>query len=168
MKRRLLIAKALSHEPSVLFLDEPTAGVDVELRQGMWETVEYLRQTGVTVIPHHALHRGSRADGRPHRRHQPGRNHPGGKQAQADEKLGQKQLVLQLREPLSQVPAGLAAYSLTLGENGESLVYTYQTQSAQTGIDSLLKDLGEAGIRFTDLHTTQSSLEDIFLDLVNG
>ena len=168
MKRRLLIAKALSHEPSVLFLDEPTAGVDVELRQGMWETVEYLRQTGVTVIltTHYIEEAELMAD-------RIGVINQGEiilveNKHKLMKKLGQKQLVLQLREPLSQVPAGLAAYSLTLGENGESLVYTYQTQSAQTGIDSLLKDLGEAGIRFTDLHTTQSSLEDIFLDLVNG
>ena len=168
MKRRLLIAKALSHEPTVLFLDEPTAGVDVELRQGMWETVEYLRQTGVTVIltTHYIEEAEEMAD-------RIGVINQGEiilveNKKQLMKKLGQKQLVLQLREPLSAIPDSLADYNLSLGENGESLVYTYQTQTAQTGIDSLLQDLGEAGIRFTDLHTTQSSLEDIFLNLVNG
>lgn len=168
MKRRLLIAKALAHEPSVLFLDEPTAGVDVELRQGMWETVDYLRQTGVTVIltTHYIEEAEEMAD-------RIGVINQGEivlveDKQQLMRKLGSKQLTLQLREPLEAVPAALADYDLRLSEDGSALVYTYETQSARTGIDDLLLALGEAGIRFTDLHTSQSSLEDIFLDLVNG
>ena len=168
MKRRLLIAKALAHEPTLLFLDEPTAGVDVELRQGMWETVEYLRQTGVTVIltTHYIEEAEEMADrigvisqgeiilveDKQHLMH----------------KLGRKQLTLQLREPLARIPDRLSDYDLDLGEDGISMVYTYQTQSTGAEIDTLLRELTEAGIRFNDLHTTQSSLEDIFLDLVNN
>jgi ABC-2 type transport system ATP-binding protein len=168
MKRRLLIAKALAHEPSVLFLDEPTAGVDVELRQGMWETVEYLRQSGVTVIltTHYIEEAEEMAD-------RIGVINQGEivlveDKKQLMRKLGTKQLVLQLRESLEAIPAALADYDLGLSEDGSALIYTYETQSARTGIDDLMQALGEAGIRFTDLHTTQSSLEDIFLDLVNG
>lgn len=168
MKRRLLIAKALAHEPSVLFLDEPTAGVDVELRQGMWETVDYLRRTGVTVIltTHYIEEAEEMAD-------RIGVVNQGEivlveDKKQLMRKLGSKQLTLQLREPLEAVPAALADYDLRLSGDGGALIYTYETQSARTGIDDLLQALGEVGIRFTDLHTSQSSLEDIFLDLVNG
>ncbi len=167
MKRRLLIAKALAHEPAILFLDEPTAGVDVELRQGMWETVRYLRESGVTVIltTHYIEEAEEMAD-------RIGVINQGEimlveEKAQLMRKLGRKQMVLQLREPLSRVPDELSGYDLMLSEGGSSLVYTYDRELVRTGIDDLLHDLGQAGIRFTDLYTTQSSLEDIFLDLVN-
>lgn len=167
MKRRLLIAKALAHEPSVLFLDEPTAGVDVELRQGMWETVEYLRGTGVTVIlTTHYIEEAEEMADRIGVINQ-------GEIILVEEKqrlmaqFGKKQLTLDLREPMERIPDQLSGYDLSLGDNGASLVYTYQTRYAQAEIESLLRDLTEAGVRFTDLHTIQSTLEDIFLDLVN-
>ncbi len=168
MKRRLLIAKALAHEPRVLFLDEPTAGVDVELRQGMWETVRYLRDNGVTVIltTHYIEEAEEMADriGVINR----------GEIMLVEEKnllmrkLGQKQLILQLTEPVSTVPAALSGYELSLSEDGSSLTYTYNREADQTRIDRLLHDLTEQGIQFSDLHTTESSLEDIFLNLVNS
>jgi ABC-2 type transport system ATP-binding protein len=166
MKRRVLIAKALAHEPNILFLDEPTAGVDVELRKAMWETVRRLRSSGVTIIltTHYIEEAEEMADriGVINR----------GELILVEEKralmqkLGKKQLTLHLHEKLAALPPALAAYGLELSKNGAELTYTYDTQRERTGITALLRDLGEAGIRFRDLHTTQSSLEDIFVDLV--
>ena len=166
MKRRLLIAKALSHEPQILFLDEPTAGVDVELRKDMWQTVRSLRAAGVTIIltTHYIDEAEEMAD-------RIGVMHNGevilveGK-AELMRKLGQKQLTLHLHRRLDAVPDALAAHRLTLASDGSELIYTYDTQGERTGITALLRDLNQAGIRFRDLHTTQSSLEDIFVDLV--
>jgi ABC-2 type transport system ATP-binding protein len=166
MKRRLLIAKALSHEPRILFLDEPTAGVDVELRQGMWETVRRLRESGVTIIltTHYIEEAEEMAD-------RIGVINRGEiilveDKAELMRKLGRKQMTLQLQERLDAIPAGLAAYSLELSADGLELVYTYDTQAERTGITALLGDLRAAGIRFRDLNTTQSSLEEIFVSLV--
>ncbi|HEX9810007.1 MAG TPA: ABC transporter ATP-binding protein [Alphaproteobacteria bacterium] len=166
MKRRLLIAKALSHEPRILFLDEPTAGVDVELRQGMWETVRRLRESGVTIIltTHYIEEAEEMAD-------RIGVINRGEiilveDKAELMRKLGRKQMTLQLQERLDAIPAGLAAYSLELSADGLDLVYTYDTQAERTGITALLGDLRAAGIRFRDLNTTQSSLEEIFVSLV--
>lgn len=166
MKRRLLIAKALAHEPRVLFLDEPTAGVDVELRQGMWETVRYLRDNGVTVIltTHYIEEAEEMADriGVINR----GEIMLVEEKNRLMRKLGQKQLILQLSEPLTTVPAALSGYDLSLSGDGYVLTYTYNREETQTRIDRLLHDLTEQGIQFNDLHTTESSLEDIFLNLV--
>ncbi len=166
MKRRLLIAKALSHEPRILFLDEPTAGVDVELRRDMWELVRSLRATGVTIIltTHYIDEAEEMAD-------RIGVIHKGEiilveDKAELMRKLGRKQLTLQLQNTLDQIPPGLSAYNLALASNGSELIYTYDEQGDRTGITALLKDLTEANIRFRDLHTTQSSLEDIFVTLV--
>jgi ABC-2 type transport system ATP-binding protein len=166
MKRRVLIAKALSHEPRILFLDEPTAGVDVKLRKDMWGVVRSLRASGVTIIltTHYIEEAEEMAD-------RIGVISDGEiilveDKAELMRKLGKKQLTLHLHEKLSVIPAGLAAFELTLASDGEDLVYTYDTQSERTGITRLLAGLSEAGIRFKDLHTTQSSLEDIFVDLV--
>ena len=166
MKRRLLIAKALSHEPQVLFLDEPTAGVDVELRRDMWQLVRELRDTGVTVIltTHYIDEAEEMAD-------RIGVISKGElilveHKAELMRKLGRKQLTLQLQQALGQVPGALAAYHLELSKGGNELVYTYDTQGDRQGIVALLKDLGDAGIQFKDLHTTQSSLEEIFVSLV--
>ena len=166
MKRRVLIAKALSHEPQILFLDEPTAGVDVELRQDMWTIVRGLRAAGVTVIltTHYIEEAEEMAD-------RVGVISRGElilveEKAALMRKLGKKRLTLQLHEPLAAVPEPLTAHRLTLGDHGSELVYTYDTQGERTGITALLADLNRAGIRFRDLHTTQSSLEDIFVDLV--
>ena len=166
MKRRVLIAKALAHEPRILFLDEPTAGVDVELRKDMWEVVRSLRSVGVTVIltTHYIEEAEQMAD-------RIGIINKGQiilvkDKAELMRKLGRKQLTLHLHDRLDAIPARLAAYQLTLAGDGSELVYTYDTQSERTGITALLADLGTAGIRFCDLHTTQSSLEDIFVDLV--
>ena len=168
MKRRVLIAKALSHEPQILFLDEPTAGVDVELRQDMWDIVRGLRTAGVTVIltTHYIEEAEEMAD-------RVGVINRGEiilveEKAALMRKLGNKQLTLHLHEPLASVPEALAGRRLTLGDHGTELIYTYDTQGDRTGITALLADLNEAGIRFRDLHTTQSSLEDIFVDLVRG
>ena len=166
MKRRVLIAKALSHEPSILFLDEPTAGVDVELRKGMWENVRSLRDSGVTVIlTTHYIHEAEDMADRI------GVINKGElilveDKAELMHKLGKKQLTLQLHEALEAVPAELQGHHLTLANGGSELVYTYDTQGPRTGITGLLTDLSRAGIRFKDLDTTQSSLEDIFVDLV--
>ena len=165
MKRRLLIAKALAHDPQVLFLDEPTAGVDVALRQDMWAAVRRLRDSGVTIIltTHYIEEAELMAD-------RVGVISGGEiivveEKAELMRKLGRKQLTLYLREPLPQVPGNLARYKLALAANGCELVYDYdQTQGA--GIGDLLHDLGAAGIAFKDLHTTQSSLEEIFVGLV--
>jgi ABC-2 type transport system ATP-binding protein len=166
MKRRVLIAKALAHEPQVLFLDEPTAGVDVELRKHMWESVRALRASGVTVIltTHYINEAEEMAD-------RVGVINNGELILVEDKqelmrKLGKKQLTLQLQQRLDSIPASLEPYRLHLREDGTELTYTYDTHAERTGITSLLKELNEAGIRFKDLQTTQSSLEDIFVDLV--
>jgi ABC-2 type transport system ATP-binding protein len=166
MKRRVLIAKALSHEPTVLFLDEPTAGVDVELRKDMWENVRSLRASGVTIIlTTHYIHEAEDMADRI------GIINKGElvlveNKAELMHKLGKKQLTLQLHDSLNAIPIGLAAHHLTLANGGSELVYTYDTQGPRTGITNLLTDLAGAGIGFKDLDTTQSSLEDIFVDLV--
>jgi ABC-2 type transport system ATP-binding protein len=166
MKRRVLIAKALAHEPQILFLDEPTAGVDVELRQDMWEIVRSLRAAGVTIIltTHYIEEAEQMAD-------RIGVMHNGEiilveDKAELMRKLGKKQLTLHLHKRLDAVPDALAAHRLRLAADGSDLIYTYDTQGERTGITALLRDLNQAGIRFRDLHTTQSSLEDIFVDLV--
>jgi ABC-2 type transport system ATP-binding protein len=166
MKRRVLIAKALSHEPQILFLDEPTAGVDVELRKDMWRIVRHLRESGVTIIltTHYIDEAEEMADriGIINR----GELMLVEDKAELMRKLGKKQLTLNLHEKLDHVPFALAAYGLEQAANGTELVYTYDTKSERTGITALLKDLADAGIRFRDLHTTQSSLEEIFVSLV--
>ena len=168
MKRRVMIAKALSHEPQILFLDEPTAGVDVTLRRDMWELVRGLRSTGVTIIltTHYIDEAEEMAD-------RIGVISKGeiilvdGK-SELMHKLGKKQLVLQLPHALAQVPAALSTHDLQLSKDGCELTYTYDAQGERIGIAALLKDLGDADIQFKDLHTTQSSLEDIFVNLVGG
>ena len=167
MKRRVLIAKALSHEPRILFLDEPTAGVDVELRRDMWDLVRRLRDTGVTIIltTHYIEEAEEMAD-------RIGVISNGELILVEDKdelmrKLGRKQLTLHLESPLERIPDGLAAaHRLELAGDGHELVFTYDTQGERTGILTLMQDLREAGIGFRDLHTTQSSLEDIFVSLV--
>jgi len=166
MKRRVLIAKALSHEPQILFLDEPTAGVDVELRKDMWGVVRALRQSGVTIIlTTHYIHEAEEMADRI------GVINKGEiilveDKAQLMRKLGKKQLTLHLHAKLDAVPDALAAHRLALAADGSELVYTYDTQGERTGITALLADLNRAGVRFRDLNTTQSSLEDIFVGLV--
>jgi ABC-2 type transport system ATP-binding protein len=166
MKRRVLIAKALSHEPSVLFLDEPTAGVDVELRKEMWQVVRNLRDSGVTIIlTTHYIHEAEDMADRI------GVINHGELILVEDKhelmhKLGEKQLTLHLHEALDEIPLSLGAHHLTLANGGSELIYTYDSQGPRTGITHLLTDLAQAGIRFKDLETTQSSLEDIFVDLV--
>jgi|SRR5262249_38493304 len=166
MKRRVMIAKALSHEPSILFLDEPTAGVDVQLRKHMWEIVRSLRSSGVTIIltTHYIDEAEEMADRIGVINH--GELILVEDKKELMRKLGKKQLTLQLQERLEVLPDALSPYRLELTNEGADLTYTYDTQAERTGITSLLKDLGEAGIRFKDLHTTQSSLEDIFVNLV--
>jgi ABC-2 type transport system ATP-binding protein len=166
MKRRVLIAKALSHEPEVLFLDEPTAGVDVELRQDMWQVVRGLRASGVTIIltTHYIEEAEDMAD-------RIGVISKGEiilieNKAELMHKLGKKQLTLQLHQQLDALPPELARHNLALVSDGHELVYTYDSQAERTGITGLLQDLNQAGVRFKDLQTTQSSLEDIFVDLV--
>lgn len=166
MKRRLLIAKALSHEPQILFLDEPTAGVDVELRQAMWEVVRALRESGVTIIltTHYIEEAEEMAD-------RIGVINNGEiilveDKAELMCKLGRKQLTLQLHDRLDAIPDKLSAYGVELAAEGAELVYTYDTQGEHTGITGLLAELGQAGIRLKDLKTTQSSLEEIFVSLV--
>jgi ABC-2 type transport system ATP-binding protein len=167
MKRRVLIAKALAHEPRVLFLDEPTAGVDVELRRDMWELMRTLKDTGVTIIltTHYIDEAEEMADRIGIINH--GEIVLVEEKAQLLRKLGKKQLTLHLETPLAHVPPELAGYRLERSADGASLTYTYDdTQSERAGIVTLLHDLGDAHIRFKDLQTTQSSLEDIFVDLV--
>lgn len=166
MKRRVLIAKALSHEPTVLFLDEPTAGVDVSLRKDMWEIVRELKAEGVTIIltTHYIEEAEEIAD-------RVGVINNGEIILMEDKdklmaKLGKKQLMLDLRDQLSAVPESLGDYDLELSESGMQLIYTFNTQSDRTGITALMDDLKSAGIAFRDLNTTQSSLEDIFVNLV--
>jgi ABC-2 type transport system ATP-binding protein len=166
MKRRLMIAKALAHEPQILFLDEPTAGVDVELRKEMWRLVRELRASGVTIIltTHYIEEAEEMADRVGVINH--GEIILVEDKAELMHKLGKKQLTLELRDPLDAVPATLASYGLTLGGSGNELTYTYDTKGERTRITALLDDLQHAGIRFKDLRTTQSSLEDIFVGLV--
>jgi ABC-2 type transport system ATP-binding protein len=166
MKRRVLIAKALAHDPLILFLDEPTAGVDVELRKEMWQVVRSLRSVGVTIIltTHYIEEAEQMAD-------RIGIINKGQiimveEKKELMHKLGRKQLTLHLHDRLEAIPAALAAYQLTLAGDGGELVYTYDSQGERTGITALLADLATAGIRFRDLHTTESSLEDIFVELV--
>jgi len=168
MKRRVMIAKALSHEPQVLFLDEPTAGVDVELRKGMWEVVRELRASGVTIIltTHYIEEAEEMAD-------RVGVINKGEiilveDKATLMQKLGRKRLTLYLQNQIDAIPDALAPYQLVLCEGGHALIYDYDTKSERTGITSLLSDLRNAGIRFFDLDTTQSSLEDIFVSLVHA
>jgi ABC-2 type transport system ATP-binding protein len=167
MKRRVLIAKALSHEPKILFLDEPTAGVDVELRKDMWQVVRALRASGVTIIltTHYIEEAQNMADRIGVINH--GEIILVEDKAELMRKLGKKQLTLELQKKLDAMPAELATHHLTLAADGSELVYTYDTQGERTGITALLSDLNKAGIRFRDLRTTQSSLEDIFVGLVS-
>lgn len=166
MKRRVMIAKALAHEPKLLFLDEPTAGVDVELRRDMWEMVRGLRATGVTIIltTHYIEEAEEMAD-------RIGVISKGEiilveDKATLMQRFGKKKLELELVEPLSALPEGLAARGLEITDDGRRLVYSYDTQGERTGITALLAELSSEGIRFRDLETRQSSLEDIFVDLV--
>jgi len=168
MKRRVLIAKALSHEPSILFLDEPTAGVDVELRRDMWQMVRNLRESGVTIIltTHYIEEAEEMAD-------RIGVISKGELILVEDKqvlmrKLGKKQLTLQLQNQLGAIPAELSSLALELADEGRALVYTFDAQNEETGIAALLKRLGELGIDFKDLHSSESSLEEIFVSLVHG
>jgi ABC-2 type transport system ATP-binding protein len=166
MKRRVLIAKALSHEPRILFLDEPTAGVDVELRQDMWRVVRGLRESGVTIIltTHYIEEAEQIADRIGIINH--GEIILVQDKARLMRELGSKQMVLELQEPLANIPSVLDAYDLELARDGLELVYTYDSQAEHTGIRALLGDLRRSGIRFHDVNTSQSSLEDIFVELV--
>ena len=168
MKRRVMIAKALSHEPQILFLDEPTAGVDVELRRDMWDMVRSLRATGVTIIltTHYIEEAEEMAD-------RIGVISKGEiilveDKAALMTKLGKKQLTLHLQRRLDSVPAGLAGYQLDLSANGNELVYTFDAQRDRTGIAALMKQLSELGIDFKDLKTKESSLEEIFVGLLRA
>ena len=167
MKRRVLIAKALSHEPRVLFLDEPSAGVDVELRRDMWQLVRQLRDTGVTVIltTHYIEEAEEMADRVGVIRK--GRIILVEEKFALMDKLGKKQLCLQLQQPLAQVPAVLAGYALTLSADGSELTYTYHAKSEAPDMAGLIQRLAEAGVAVKDLRTSQSSLEDIFVSLVH-
>jgi ABC-2 type transport system ATP-binding protein len=167
MKRRVLIAKALAHEPVILFLDEPTAGVDVELRKDMWQVVRDLRASGVTIIltTHYIEEAEDMAD-------RIGVINKGEiilveEKAELMRKLGKKQLILHLQKKLDAIPLALAAHNLSLANGGGELVFTYDTQAERTGVTALLSGLSNAGIRFRDLETQQSSLEDIFVSLVS-
>jgi ABC-2 type transport system ATP-binding protein len=166
MKRRVMIAKALSHEPKILFLDEPTAGVDVELRKGMWEVVRTLQASGVTIIltTHYIDEAEEMAD-------RVGVINKGEiilveEKATLMQKLGGKRLTLHLQNKVDAIPDALAEYKLQLCEDGREIIYDYDTRGERTGITSLLSDLRNAGIRISDLETKQSSLEDIFVSLV--
>jgi ABC-2 type transport system ATP-binding protein len=166
MKRRLLIAKALSHEPTVLFLDEPTAGVDVELRRDMWALVRALKAAGVTIIltTHYIDEAEEMAD-------RVGVINKGEivvveEKAELMRKLGRKQLMLELQSPISRIPDALAGYGLEIANGGSQIVYTYEVRGGETGIRPLLDTLAAAGIGFKDLRTTESSLEDIFVGLL--
>ncbi len=168
MKRRVMIAKALSHEPQILFLDEPTAGVDVELRRDMWAMVQELRQSGVTIIltTHYIEEAEEMAD-------RIGVINKGELILVEDkrtliEKLGKKQLTVQLQNPLNEIPEALHGYPLELTDDGNALVFTFDTQTETTGIGNLLRILNQHGIDFKDLHSSQSSLEEIFVNLVKN
>ena len=167
MKRRVMIAKALSHEPEILFLDEPTAGVDVELRRDMWALVRRLRETGVTIIltTHYIEEAEEMAD-------RIGVISKGElivveEKAALMKKLGKKQLTLHLQEPMMAIPQELSQWRLTLNADGQELEYTFHADEEHTGVPSLLKRMAELGIGFKDLNTRQSSLEDIFVSLVS-
>jgi ABC-2 type transport system ATP-binding protein len=167
MKRRVLIAKALSHEPAILFLDEPTAGVDVELRKDMWQVVRDLRSSGVTIIltTHYIEEAEDMAD-------RVGVINKGEmilveEKAELMRKLGKKRLVLHVDDRLAALPAALSAFNLAIGGDGHELIYDYDTRFERTGVATLLGELSKAGIRIRDLHTDQSSLEEIFVGLVN-
>ncbi|MBB6012092.1 ABC-2 type transport system ATP-binding protein [Aquamicrobium lusatiense] len=166
MKRRVMIGKALAHEPRILFLDEPTAGVDVELRQDMWAMVRRLRESGVTIIltTHYIEEAEEMADRVGVINH--GEIVLVEDKAELMRKLGRKQLRLELRQPLGAVPEALAGYELELSADGGALTYTYDNQSERPGVASLLRDLEIAGIAFRDLDTVNSSLEEIFVNLV--
>ena len=166
MKRRVLIAKALSHEPSILFLDEPTAGVDVELRQDMWKIVEELRSTGVTIIltTHYIEEAEAIAD-------RVGVINQGEiivveETKELLKKMGHKKLTVELQDEISEIPDSLDKYKLVLGNNKMSIDYTYNVQAEQTGITNLLQDIKDAGLKLKDLKTEQSTLEKIFVSLV--
>ena len=168
MKRRVLIAKALVHEPQILFLDEPTAGVDVELRKDMWEVVRKLRESGVTIIltTHYIEEAELMAD-------RVGVINKGElilveNKAELMHKLGKKQMTLELQQKLGAVPAGLESYDLELSTDGQALIYTYEAQGDRRGVTRLIEELLRQGIRLKDINTTQSSLEDIFVDLVRS
>ena len=168
MKRRVMIAKALSHEPRILFLDEPTAGVDVELRRAMWERVRALRESGVTIIltTHYIEEAEEMADRIGIISH--------GELILVEEKaklmaqLGQKKLTVHLKQPLERIPPALATSELELAAGGEQLIYTFDAQSKRTGIATLLRELTDAGIEYRDINTTESSLEEIFVNLVRA
>jgi ABC-2 type transport system ATP-binding protein len=168
MKRRVMIGKALSHEPDILFLDEPSAGVDVELRRDMWQMVRGLRERGVTIIltTHYIEEAEEMAD-------RIGVISKGElvvveEKTALMRKLGKKQLTLQLQTPLASIPPALAGLSLALAKEGNELIYSFDTQASETGIAALLRKLNEQGIEFKDLHTAESSLEEIFVSLVRG
>jgi ABC-2 type transport system ATP-binding protein len=166
MKRRVLIAKALSHEPKILFLDEPTAGVDVELRKDMWLVVEELRKTGVTIIlTTHYIEEAEAIADRVAVINQ-GEIIVVDDKKELIKKMGHKKLTVELQEELTKVPEELSKYNLVIGENNMSLIYTYNVQAEKTGITDLLQSLKDAGLRLKDLITEQSSLEKIFVDLV--
>jgi ABC-2 type transport system ATP-binding protein len=168
MKRRVMIAKALSHEPKVLFLDEPTAGVDVGLRKTMWDNVRALREAGVTIIltTHYIDEAEEMADRIGVINH--GRIIVTENKADLMKKLGRKQLILDLREPLKEIPASLKSWNLGVGKEGMQLIYTYDSAKDDNGITQLLANLSSAGIAYKDIHTNQSSLEEIFIQLVNS
>jgi ABC-2 type transport system ATP-binding protein len=168
MKRRVMIAKALSHQPKILFLDEPTAGVDVELRREMWEVVRGLKEAGTTIIltTHYIEEAELMAD-------RIGVINKGElilveEKADLIRKLGRKQLTLHLQQPISVIPEALGTYNLELADEGSSLIYAYDTRGERTGITALLGDLAAAGIRFRDLNTSETSLEEIFVNLVRN
>ena len=166
MKRRVLIAKALSHEPTILFLDEPTAGVDVELRKDMWKIVELLRKTGVTIIltTHYIEEAEAIAD-------RIGVINQGEiivveEKKELLKKMGHKKLTVELQEEISKIPDSLEKYKLVVGENKMSIDYRYSVRGKQTGITNLLQDIKDAGLKLKDLKTEQSTLEKIFVSLV--
>ncbi|MES1945727.1 ABC transporter ATP-binding protein [Salinisphaera sp. C84B14] len=168
MKRRVMIAKALSHEPRILFLDEPTAGVDVELRRSMWEVVRSLREHGVTIIltTHYLEEAEQMAD-------RIGVINAGEivlveRKSELMTKLGEKRLTLQLEQAIEQVPEALSAHDLELADAGRALIYTYNANDKRTGVNSLFRDLDRAGLRLRDVDTKHSSLEEIFVDLVKA
>lgn len=166
MKRRVMIAKALSHEPQVLFLDEPTAGVDVELRRNMWEQVRLLKKSGVTIIL--TTHYIDEAEEMADRISIINKGQIIVTENKSDlmKKLGRKELILELKDPIRSVPGELGRWGLRIDEDGARLIYTYDSLKEDNGIASLLADLSHEGIAYRDIHTNQSSLEEIFIQLV--